>query len=70
VVEVRESGSKSVLWSDAAHGDMHGLPGEEFLGARKQFESSATLLQLVHFAGRVNLRRGGRGLRRIHLCAN
>jgi len=49
---------------------MHGLSGEEFLGTRRNFESPATLFQPVDFAGRVNLGRGGRPLRRILLSSN
>src|SRR4029077_8843308 len=58
VTEVCEPRSKSILWSNAAHGDVHWLPREEFLGTREKFESPATLFQLVEFAGRVNLPRG------------
>src|SRR5882724_2188595 len=67
VVEVGEASSKSVLWSDAAYGVMHGFPSEEFLGTRKNLESSTAFFQLVHFASGVNFRRSGRRLRRILL---
>src|SRR5206468_7921869 len=38
-IEVGEARSKSVLGSDAAHGNMQRLPSEEFLSTREDFES-------------------------------
>src|SRR5260370_20401287 len=49
---------------------MHGVPCQQFLGARNDLESPAPLFQLVDFAGRVNLRWGGRRLSTVLLGSN